>query len=289
MQIAHIIMAHKNPKQVAKLIKALEHQNFDYYIHVDKKTDIQEFIASLNDSKNLKFVKKRIRCNWGGYSFLKAINNSLAEVILSGKHYDFINLLSGQDYPLINSGRLYNFFENLIGKNFISYEENNNSSWWEQARLRYEKYHLTDFGIRGKYFFQELLNKFTPNRKFPLEVEFYGGPNSSWWTISAECALYVHETLKNNLKLNNFLKYSWGTDEFAIASLIMSSRFKDYTINNNFRYIDWSEGNAHPKILRIDDYEKIISSNMIFARKFDMEVDIEIINKIGNKNSADNN
>jgi hypothetical protein len=113
-----------------------------------------------------------------------------------------------------------------------------------------------------------------------LEIDLYGGCKSTWWTISGECAKYVIEALLTNRKLNNFLKFSWGTDEFAIPSIIMNSPFKKNTINENMRYIDWSEGNAHPKLLGSDDFEKIKSSGMLFGRKFDIEFDEAILNKI---------
>jgi hypothetical protein len=51
-------------------------------------------------------------------------------------------------------------------------------------------------------------------------------------------------------------------------------------INNCLRYIDWKSGPEHPRILRINDYEKIMESGNLFARKFDETVDNEIIDKI---------
>ncbi|MFC3559911.1 beta-1,6-N-acetylglucosaminyltransferase [Pedobacter jamesrossensis] len=60
----------------------------------------------------------------------------------------------------------------------------------------------------------------------------------------------------------------------------MNSDFKNKTNNNNLRYIDWSEGNAHPKMLKIEDYSNLKSSTMHFARKFDTEIDEVILDKI---------
>jgi hypothetical protein len=282
MRIAHIIMTHKNPNQLTRLIKRLHHPQFDFYIHVDNKIPIDDF-KSVLDIEQVSFIKNRITCNWGGNSFLQAIVGSVKEVLSLNKEYDFINLLSAQDYPLTSAENIYQYFTDKIGMNFISYEDSHDSVWLEQAIFRYEKYHFTDFSFKWKYLAQKVLNQITPSRKFPLPMKLYGGSKSSWWTISKESAIYLTEILTDNLKLNRFLKYSWGTDEFVLTTLLMNSPFKDRTVNNNLRYIDWSEGNAHPKLLLAEDFESIKSSNMIFARKFDQEIDPLVLDKIDNE------
>ena len=44
------------------------------------------------------------------------------------------------------------------------------------------------------------------------------------------------------------------------------------------RHIDWKRGK--PYIFRNDDFDELISSNCMFARKFDEKIDNEIIEKI---------
>ena len=44
------------------------------------------------------------------------------------------------------------------------------------------------------------------------------------------------------------------------------------------RAIDWHRG--HPYIYRIEDYKMLKESNCLFARKFDENVDNEIIDKL---------
>jgi hypothetical protein len=51
--------------------------------------------------------------------------------------------------------------------------------------------------------------------------------------------------------------------------------------SNNLRYIDWgNERTGHPRILCMSDYDKIMYSNALFARKFDESTDNEVIEKI---------
>ncbi|MGY0037937.1 hypothetical protein [Pedobacter sp. NJ-S-72] len=70
---------------------------------------------------------------------------------------------------------------------------------------------------------------------------------------------------------------TWGCDEFVVASILMNSPYQDKVINENHRYINWSENEAHPKILTINDYQEIIGSGMLFARKFDLDVDLSVL------------
>lgn len=279
MRIAHIILVHKNSKQLERLLKSLKHPDFSFYIHVDKKVPIDDF-KYLEKVENVFFIKNRTKCNWGGNSLTLGIIASIKEIISLNENYDFISLISGQDYPIQSAQMMHDYLSKNIGCNFISYEEDENSLWWKLAVSRYEKYHFTDFEFKGKYIFERLLNFFAPKRKFPSSFKLYGGPKSTWWTLSKECAHDIVLSQSNNDKLNSFLKYCWGTDEFLIPTLIMNSKHKDKTSNNNLRYIDWSEGNARPKLLKMEDYIHLKSSQMYFARKFDIEIDETILDKI---------
>jgi len=272
-------MAHKNPEQLMRLVKRLQHPQFDIYIHIDKKVALSHF-QIISEEDNVHFIKDRQICNWGGYSFLNAIFHSLNEVLSTSMHYDFINLLSGQDYPIKSNTDIFEYFSRHKGVNFISFDDSNVSEWWKHANSRYEKYHFTDFRLKGKYLLQSILNTFSSKRRFPIPLKLYGGSNSTWWTISGACAKYLTELLINNRSLISFLKYTWSPDEFIVASLIMGSDFKEQTINNNLRYIDWSEGKAHPKILLEEDLYSIKNSEMLFARKFDTTVDSKIIDHL---------
>ena len=46
------------------------------------------------------------------------------------------------------------------------------------------------------------------------------------------------------------------------------------------RYVDWSGGGASPRTLTSADYEMLLESGMLFARKFDDSVDADVIERI---------
>ncbi|MGB4398362.1 MAG: beta-1,6-N-acetylglucosaminyltransferase [Daejeonella sp.] len=281
MRVAHIIMAHKNPEQLERLVIAMKHSMFDLYIHLDKKSNINDF-NHLVKYPNVFFIQNRVECNWGGFSFVKAILNSVTEVLSSEREYQFLNLMSGQDYPLKTAGELYNYLSKNLHTSFIAYERVDHS-WWEHAVSRYKTYHFTDFKLMGRYLLQKITNKLMPHRKFPLNLTLYGSTNSSWWVLSADAAQYLVDFIKDNAKLKRFMKFTWGADEFIITTIIMNSPFKDQVINDNLRHINWSSGGAHPKIFAKDDLNELVNTNKYFARKFDTDIDKEILDLIDEK------
>jgi len=56
MKVAILIMAHHQPSHLAKLIEALNCDWAYFFIHVDKKVDVAEFIKMAPKSSNIKFL-----------------------------------------------------------------------------------------------------------------------------------------------------------------------------------------------------------------------------------------
>ncbi|WP_279155160.1 hypothetical protein [Thomasclavelia cocleata] len=65
-------------------------------------------------------------------------------------------------------------------------------------------------------------------------------------------------------------------DESLFQSIFVSSPyFKTQT--KIFVFIDWRGQNKHPKTFTINDYDELINSNYLMARKFDENIDDKII------------
>lgn len=279
MNICHLIITYKNPEQLARLVKTLTFPGCDIYVHVDKKIDIKPF-EEIKEKVSFKFIKKRVKVNWGGFSLIEAIIASLEEIKEGGKQYDFINLMSGQDYPVKTISSFAGFLEKNKGKCFISYEDIEEQPWWNENLVRITKYHFNDFSIKGKYLAQRVVNSLISERKFPLNWKLYGGNCSSWWTLPQEAAYFFAETIRSNNELRKFAKLTWAPDEYLYATVLMNSKFKDDVVNNNYRFIDWTEGNANPKLLKSEDFQALTHTNHFFARKFDTTVDAKILDEL---------
>jgi hypothetical protein len=278
MRVANIVLAYRDPSHVDRLIKSLSHPGFDFYIHLDRKSPFYQF-SYLSRNPRTFFLDKRVSWIWGSYSFVRAVMHAFDQVIESGIEYEFVNLLSNNDYPLKPAREIYAFLRSNQGKSFIRYEKYP-SPWWEHAIGRINRYHLTDFSFRGKTRIEEILNTFTDNRSFPFPFELYGGPSASYWTMSMNAVHYLVKFFKENEKEIRFFRYTWAPDEFLFTTILMNSPLKQTMVNNNLRYIDWKEGRSNPTILLTKDFEKMKQSDSLFARKFDMHVDEFILDQL---------
>lgn len=284
MRMAHIIMAYKDPPQIERLVKRLSHPDFDFYIHVDTKFDLQPF-SYLRNIERVYFIQNRIKVRWAGFSFTQGVFNCMEEILNSGRQYDFINNMSGQDYPVVSTKTFYTFFEKQPGKNFLAIEEYG-TEWWKRAAIRIHRYHMTDFDFRGRYVVQRLLNAVMPQRTFPMGYTLYGSERATWWTIATDCAAYLVQFLKQHPNIKRFAKFTWAPDEFLIPTLIMNSPFKENVVPENYRYIDWSLGGSNPKILTVQDFDALKKTDMLLARKFDIKVDTKILDMLDELNAV---
>lgn len=274
MKIAHLILTHANPHQLKRLVERLAHPDADFYIHVDLKTDIQPFLFL--ESENIKFIKNRVSVHWGGYSIVQATVNSFEEILKADIKYDFINLLSGQDYPIKSTSAIHHFFENNLGKAFMHTLSVANE--WQEAIPRLTKYHLCNYHFAGKHTVEKWLNILLPSRKMPNNLVPVG--RSQWFTITAEHAQYIVTYLQENKNIKHFFELTWGSDEIVFQTILFNSIYQKDMVNDNLRYIDWSEGKASPKTFTIDDLHTLIDSGKLFARKFNENVDVAILDEL---------
>ncbi len=263
MRVANLIVTYTNPKLTERLINRLGHEHFDYYIHVDKKIDIEAY-RYLARMPNVFLVKKRIDVRWAGYNTVKAIFSCINEVLESGRVYNYFNLLSGQDYPLKPPAYIIDFLTRNEGKQFIEYEDIETD--WLEAMIRLKKYDFANFGIPFKHTLQKLVNFVLPERKLPMGLKPYG--KGMFWILTPSRAKYVYDQVNQNKQLARFFKYTWGGDEIIFQTLLLNSPYRDECVNDDCRYIDWSAGGGHPKVLALEDFEQLKTSSDLFGRKF---------------------
>jgi Core-2/I-Branching enzyme len=272
MKIAHLILAHKNPKQLERFLNAMSHPGFDFYIHIDKKTNIEPFLYLAN-RKNVYLVKNRARIYWAAYGTIQATLNGFQEITPKG--YDYINVISGQDFPLKSADYIYQYIHDRQGKEFITCESIENE--WREAAPRVKHYHLINWQIPGRHRLEKLLNKILPERKFPLKYEIVGRAN--WVTLTNIAAKYILDFLDEHPEVIRYFKYCWGADEFIFATIMYNSKFND-EIRDNLVHVIWYEGKGHPEILISKNFEELKKSDKLFARKFDVDIDADIIDML---------
>ncbi len=272
MRLAHLILAHNNPFQLERLIKRLSTNRADVYIHLDKKSSLSEF-KHLSLLPNVFFIVNRTDIRWGNYSMVDGTLKSFTEILQSNIEYSHINLLSGHDYLLKPAAELEDFLFANKEHSFLEYLSINNE--WQESKERITKYSLGDLKIPFKYTLQKWVNQLFPDRTIPNQMEPYG--RSQWMTLTPQAIKYVIEYLKNNSKVLQFFKRTWGVDEVIFQTILLNSSLKDSIINNNLRFIEFEKNAVNPRILTQADATALLDSGKFIARKFSLEHAPEII------------
>lgn len=278
MKIAHLILAHAAPAQLSKLIDALEDGNAHCFVHLDRKADLNSF-AFLRDRARVTLVPGRVDVGWGAYSIVEATIRGFRAIVAPGMDFDYVNLLSGADYPLQSPSEIHQFFTRNTGKNFMEYYPVYNE--WTEAIPRLSQYHLTNYKFPGKYLVQKFVNRLLPERRMPAGLEPVG--RSQWMSLTVDAVRYILAYLDVNPQVVRFFKLTWAPDELIFQTILYNSPFRSTLVNNNLRYIDWTKGEASPKVLTEEDLERMSASGKLFARKFDLARFPEVIEQLDKK------
>lgn len=284
---AYLILAHQNYKQLSILLELIDDSRNDIYIHIDKRSvftrvDKARLYNSVKESSI--YFSKRTSVSWGGYSVVVAEINLLEAAINNGG-YCYYHLLSGQDLPIKTQDYIHSFFKKHSGFEFISFCDDN---WISDMKYRVKYY----------WFFQEYVGRNSGIDKYCLKKldklgymiqskikvdrlkDYSFSAGSQWFSVTDEFARYLLSNKKNICKM---LKATLCCDEslcqiFSSNSNFKSKIYQNGNVSSNMRLIDWSRGS--PYVFRIYDYDMIIKSDCLFARKFDMSVDENVIYSI---------
>ena len=285
---AYMIIAHNQFELLEKLIRALDDARNDIYVHIDAKVKVFDFDYYCNIAEYSKviFTDERVNVTWGDYSQVKTEALLLQTAVKNenkDKPYSYYHLISGVDLPIKSNDYIHTFFNDNDGREFIHFSDNEvrQSSI---NRLKYYHFFRSRRNTATKIISQILLKiqkLFGIDRLKNTGIKVQKGCN--WFSITGEFAHYIADNLSDYEK---HFKYSYCGDELFVQTILVNSPFKDNlympNCNNNheacMRLIDWERGN--PYIFRSDDLELLKNSNCIFARKFDLNTDSKVVDKI---------
>lgn len=268
MKHAYLILAHGEMPLVPTLLRCIDDARNDIYLHVDKKT---RRIPDLHTEKaRLQILTDRVDVRWGDVSMLEAELKLFEAALLSGEHYAYLHLLSGVDLPLKTQDEIHRFCEENQGKEFIGYcgVEETPEMEWKMHRWHPFPKHFRDEGLffRGARKAARLLQDGLHIRRH-RGVHFLKG--AQWVSVTEAMArLFVG----NREWILKTFHHTFCSDEIAMQTLCWNSPLREniYSLNGewagNLRKIGWKNGDL--KDWTAADYDEIVSSGALFARKF---------------------
>ncbi|MBR4462167.1 MAG: hypothetical protein IKS51_06285 [Erysipelotrichaceae bacterium] len=283
---AYMIMAHHNFDQLCRLLELLDDERNDICLHIDKKSRNVPYEKIRSSLKKAKlYPVRRINVTWGGFSMVRCAYLLMEEAART-KHA-YYHMLTGVDLPLKSQNEIHDFFRQNRGKEFINLDKKMNSS--KKILHRHEEFRFLQDIIGRKegrlYDALRWLEDLSMKVQRRLGIKrntkgisrYYKG--SAYFSVTDDFIRYV---LSQKKMVRRLLNHSLFSDEFVIQTLAMNSEFKDRIVADNYRYIDWKRkpGDGGPYTFTVEDYDALIQSDRLFARKFDENKDNGIILKI---------
>lgn len=297
--LAYELSVYKNPKQVSRLMHSIYSSEDFYYINIfsvrsdKKRIEWMDYLKSFEKS-NVSFMFSSSNV-WARYEDVK-VRVETMEHFRDFDYSYFINL-SGQCYPIksirsiketLSKNRCsYVSFDKLPEYNNYKKDKNND---WKQFIRRFEYYYypIPNWGpiqfLKGFYFRRPELNTFIKiprlNKKMLRSLDLYVG--SAFFCLHKDHVEYILDFIKNNPDYIKFFSRVYACDEHFFHTILLNSPHKSQIVNDSRHYIKW----PGPKILCTEDINDILNSGKFFARKFDMEIDSNVLDMLDLNNKS---
>lgn len=291
MSQAILITAYKDFSQLDRMISRF--RDFYVYVHIDRKAIGEAksflmgggkyFIDKYIDNGRVKIVSK-YTVGWGGYNHLLSV---IYLMKLANKNPDvsYIHIVSGQDYPVKGKAE-FDVLEQS-GNIFMTCTPLDSTSAMVKERYRYTHLFARLWDIRSTRYIKwdKRSRKYLPLErkrigKFRMP-DIYKG--MVWVSMPKNVSTFVCDFIRtvNGLRFMFGLLWSEIPEEIFFQTILMHSVYRGNIVNDNMRYTLWHEKNgALPGILDESDFESIINSNAIFARKISSDCSAKLLNML---------
>jgi Core-2/I-Branching enzyme len=277
VKIAYVISAYKKPDHLARLIRRLHTgAETQFAVHVDAKTDDAVYDAMRRAVQDLDvaFVPRHA-CHWGGFGHVEASLKGVREVVARGWDPDYTILLSGQDYPIKSNPYVRGFLDRGEGRSFFLHFPLPTENWTSGGLDRIRRWHWRYHGVHVSL----PLRRWLPGGLAP-----WGG--SAYWIASRSALQTIVEFVDGHPEYVDFFRHVDIPDELFFQTILLNSPEAEHCVDFRLHYTEWSRIPA-PAILTGADYPHLVDSSCLFARKFDADVDAEVLDRIDNSLLAD--
>ncbi len=279
MKSAYLIIAHNEFRILENLIKCLDDKRNDIYIHFDKKLN---HYPSLHTYKsNLYVLNNRIDVRWGHVSQIEAEYALFEEAFRSEQKYNRFHLISGTHLPLKSQDEIHSFFDKQAEKEILSFLYTNSY----EVNMKLSRYHFFlrhyRFGNEIQRRLSQLLWHILLQLQYMLHIQKKNISNATikannWVSLTRGAVGYIIS--QKDIILRTFRRSFCG-DEYFVPYLLVNSGNGFKIINSDILLYNDFQTDSNPRILTGNDYDFLVHSDYLFARKFS-ESDIDVVDKI---------
>lgn len=280
MKHAFLIMAHADPTLLGVLLRMLDDERNDIFLHVDAKSALLREATFQTSRARLFILDNRVAVSWGDLSQIRA-EYALFHAALAHGPYAYYHLLSGNDLPIKTQDEIHAFFRDHAGQEFVGFVDPVEAAR-DASRKMMRYWLLTRYArTRPKWVGQvtRRLNKYVAMALSLVcqreKMDFAKGAN--WVSITQTCMEYV--VSQEPFVMRRF-RHTYCSDEFFVQTLVWNHpalRAALFSTSDEYegcmRLVDWRRGN--PYVWTMADRDELSSSDKLFARKFsEQEMDI---------------
>jgi hypothetical protein len=254
--------------------------------------------------RNVKLVRPHVDTKWGDFSCVEAAIKAL-RLLYSGADFpEWFVFLSGSDYPIksadrilreLQTGSFDGYIEHrLVSEGDLAYPpdpENpqgwkqgaKGETWLEHCRRRYCSWRVDVPGINRYLRFSKrtfwLEHPVFTKGRLPFTAEFKCYAGEAWFSANHRCARRIIDFHDQDHRVAGHYRKTPTPEESYWQTVLANA--PDLKLSQNYlRYVDWTRGGSNPKVLVMDDLPKLKNSRAYFARKFDENVDIQILEEL---------
>lgn len=297
MMLACVVFAHREPRQLARLLDALRHPQVRIYLHIDRRASLAPFRHALAEAcLDTVTLLQRRASRWGGIEIVDAALDGLARARADG--CDYCILLSGQDFPLRSVDELVTFYEQARERSYVENWPLPTPRWRYDGRYRTDFYSFNVLGrretsiprgedtsylnVKGRTLngFLRLRTLNWPRRAFPPYLRAFGG--GAWLNLSRSAMIHILDYLDEHPDYRRYHEYTLLPDELFFHSILLGTSFADQheVLNDSLRFTIWPASVSHPRILTSRDLPTMLASEKLFARKFDPAIDDGVLARL---------
>ena len=275
MRQAILITAYRDIPMLKRLVDYFD-DDFELFVHVDKRC--QESLTSLNKRERLHLFRT-YAVEWGDYKHLLAIVMLIREAY-SHPDLEYFHLITGSDYPCKSLADFKTFCKEHHNDNYLEHFPLPHPDWGSEGGLNRIQYWWLRPNIHrsnGAWVTRKLVNL---QRRIGIKRSFkyfngnlYGG--STYWSLSRKAVGLAVDYFVHHPNYLRRFRHTSIAEEICLPTLLSNSGIT--IINNYMRYIDWGLDGANPQVLTEKDYNNIVASGALFARKMKSDTSYELI------------
>jgi len=270
MKVLYVMPVHKNGAQVLRLVRRLQTDEARFVVHVDAKApdSVAQTVAAGARSLDGVHLLERQPCYWGGFGIVDVALRAIDHGLRDG--FDYACFVTGQDYPIRSAEAIEDFLAQADGASFLNHWRLPTPYWGSDGGLaRVERWHLVS---------RLVLHLRLPwRRRVPHGLAPYGG--EAHWCLSRAAAEHLAAVARDDPRLLRFFRHVLHPDEIFVQTVLAASPLAPTLVDDHLRYIDWSVSPG-PKILTAADYDAVVGSGKLFARKLDAAVDERLMDML---------